>query len=182
MENVRLVMFLFSIEDLQAAMQVAAKAIRYYEKLLKIPYPLPKLDLVAVPNFPTGAMGNWGLIVISMDKLATNRQHSSSKEWTETADVIASECAHMWFGSFVTMEYWGSAWLDEGFAAYLKFFGAGAGLPGYHPMKNFFASTDVPGFELDQMSLSHPLALSDDEMFIDGHTVLRFDAITSQKV
>lgn len=137
---------------------------------------------MAIPNFPTGSMGNWGLIIISLSELTLNDGHSSSREWVETANTVSSECAHMWFGSLVTMEFWGSAWLDEGFATYLKFYGAEAGLPGYHPMSDFFYSTDVPGFNLDQMTLSHPLALTDEEMFVNGHTVLRFDAITSKKV
>ena len=43
-------------------MQVQEFVMAHYEEEFGIEYPLPKLDLIAIPDFVTGAMEQWGLI------------------------------------------------------------------------------------------------------------------------
>ena len=41
------------------ALDVACKSLEAYNEFFDIPYPLPKLDMVAIPAFAAGAMENW---------------------------------------------------------------------------------------------------------------------------
>eukprot|EP00058_Branchiostoma_floridae_P012436 XP_002597924.1 hypothetical protein BRAFLDRAFT_79834 [Branchiostoma floridae] len=43
------------------ALEVAVKTLPFYKEYFKIPYPLPKIDLIAIADFAAGAMENWGL-------------------------------------------------------------------------------------------------------------------------
>lgn len=44
------------------AVEIGPMILKYYEKFFGIEYPLPKVDMVAIPDFSSGAMENWGLI------------------------------------------------------------------------------------------------------------------------
>ena len=48
---------------LGTALEVACVSLQTFASVLGVPYPLPKLDLVGIPNFAAGAMENWGLIL-----------------------------------------------------------------------------------------------------------------------
>lgn len=50
-------LFLFLLG--QFALQVAVKTLPFYDQWFGIPYPLPKMDLLAIPDFAAGAMENW---------------------------------------------------------------------------------------------------------------------------
>ena len=98
--------------------QLAATAgpviLEYYEQYFDIPYPLPKTDMVAVPDFKYGAMENWGLITYRESSILYDPVVSSQSDRDRVIEVIAHELAHMWFGNLVTMEWWTDLWLNEG--------------------------------------------------------------------
>ena len=87
------------------ALSCAVKTLEFYEKYFDIPYPLPVLDMIAIPDFSSGAMENWGAITYRESALLVDEEHSSvsNKQWV--ALVIAHELAHQWFGNLVTMEW-----------------------------------------------------------------------------
>ena len=79
----------------------------------KVPYPLPKLDMAAIPDYSSGATEHWGLITFRETNLIFNERESSSYNQQRVASVIAHELVHQWFGNLVTLEWWNDLWLDS---------------------------------------------------------------------
>ncbi|KAH7468565.1 Aminopeptidase M1-B [Phytophthora ramorum] len=58
------------------ALNVATKALSFFTERFGIPYPLKKLDMVAIPDF-LGAMENWGLVTYTETYLLVDEKLSS---------------------------------------------------------------------------------------------------------
>ena len=97
------------------------KALQYCENYYGIPYPLPKMDLIAVPDFAFGAMENWGAITFRENLLLSFPELTSKAGTQRICEVIAHEIAHQWFGNLVTPSDWKYLWLNESFATYFGF-------------------------------------------------------------
>jgi len=103
------------------ALDAGEKALKYLNKYFGIPYMLPKLDMVAAPDFASGAMENWGAILYRDASLLIDPKLSSDAAKRRVAEVVSHEIVHQWFGNLVTMGWWNDLWLNEAFATWLAY-------------------------------------------------------------
>ncbi|OWK56083.1 Thyrotropin-releasing hormone-degrading ectoenzyme [Lonchura striata] len=141
------------------ALNITRRLIEFYEDYFKVPYSLPKLDLLAVPKHPYAAMENWGLSVFVEQRILLDPSISSILYLLDVTMVIVHELCHQWFGDLVTPVWWEDVWLKEGFAHYFEFVGTDYLYPGWNMEKQRFL-TDVlhEVMLLDGLASSHPVS------------------------
>ena len=139
------------------SLDLAKKFLNYYEKYFKIKYPLPKLDLIAIPDFAAGAMENWGAITFRETILLYDKETSSTKTKQFIAEVISHELAHQWFGNLVTMEWWNDLWLNESFATYMATKIVHEFYPEWDLWDQFLETSMNSAMMLDALKTSHPI-------------------------
>ncbi|CAL9123593.1 unnamed protein product [Musa acuminata var. zebrina] len=138
------------------ALDVAVKTLDLYKKYFAVPYSLPKLDMVAIPDFAAGAMENYGLVTYRETALLFDDRHSAASNRQRVAVVVAHELAHQWFGNLVTMEWWTHLWLNEGFATWVSYLAADSLFPEWKVWTQFLDETTM-GLRLDALAESHPI-------------------------
>jgi len=144
-------------EQGEFALDVAVKTLPFYKDYFNIAYPLPKIDLIAIPDFAAGAMENWGLVTYRETALLIDPANSSAstKQWV--ALVVGHELAHQWFGNLVTMEWWTHLWLNEGFASWIEYLCVDFCIPEFDIWTQFVTSDYMRALELDALNNSHPI-------------------------
>ncbi|XP_058060069.1 aminopeptidase A-like [Anopheles bellator] len=147
-------------DNVLLALQTAVKIIEHYVEYFGIEYPLPKLDLAAIPDFVSGAMETWGLVTFRETSILYNEATGSTANKQRVVSVIAHELAHMWFGNLVTMKWWNELWLNEGFASYIEYKGMHEAFPEWGIKEQFIIDDLHSVMTLDATLASHPIVVS----------------------
>jgi len=127
------------------------------EKYFGIRYPLPKLDMIAIPDFAAGAMENWGAITFREAILLYDAKTSSTRTKQYIAEVISHELAHQWFGNLVTMKWWNDLWLNESFATFMATKIVNKFYPEWDLWDQFLGDAMLEAMSLDALKNSHPI-------------------------
>lgn len=143
----------------KTAADLGPKLLKHLEEFFDVPFPLPKMDLAAIPDFSAGAMENWGLITFRESNLLYEEGVSTKKNLQRIAIVIAHELGHQWFGNLVTPSWWTDLWLNEGFASYLEYTATDAIFPEWKMMDQFIVDDLQMVFNLDALKSSHPISI-----------------------
>ncbi|TMI18003.1 M1 family metallopeptidase [Candidatus Bathyarchaeota archaeon] len=138
------------------AFEAAQKSLEFYEKYFGIPYDLPKLHMIAVPEFAYGAMENWGAITFREILLHADKDTSTSTK-KSIAEVIAHEIAHMWFGDLVTMKWWDDLWLNESFATFMAYKVVDWAFPQWKIWQDFVKNSTGGAMARDGLNSTHPI-------------------------
>ena len=159
-------------------MENAVKIIDYFSDVFEIDYMLPKADLLAVHSFSHGAMENWGLVTYRTTAILWDAKFSDPRYKQRVAYVVAHELAHQWFGNLVTMSWWDSLWLNEGFATWVGWLAVDHFYPEWDYWTRFNADATQMALTLDSLEGSHPVQV-EVKNALDINQL--FDAISYQK-
>eukprot|EP01116_Phalansterium_solitarium_P017074 TRINITY_DN4120_c0_g1_i1.p1 TRINITY_DN4120_c0_g1~~TRINITY_DN4120_c0_g1_i1.p1 ORF type:complete len:889 (-),score=315.99 TRINITY_DN4120_c0_g1_i1:342-3008(-) len=165
-------------EQGEFALSVATRTLSYFSSYFDIAYPLPKLDMVAIPDFAAGAMENWGLVTYRETALLVDPLQSGVQGRQRVAEVVAHELAHQWFGNLVTMQWWDNLWLNEGFASYIGNQAVAALFPEWDMWLDFVNQYFSSALELDSLDNSHAIEI---EVKHSNEINEIFDAISYDK-
>ena len=145
------------IEHGRFSLDLAAKTLAFYEKQFDSQFPLPKMDMVAIPDFSAGAMENWGLITYRVVDLLFDEKTSGASTKERVAEVVQHELAHQWFGNLVTMDFWDGLWLNEGFATWMSWYSCNIFYPEWNVWQSYVTDTLQGALSLDSLRSSHPV-------------------------
>eukprot|EP00003_Mantamonas_plastica_P004287 TRINITY_DN13392_c0_g1_i1.p1 TRINITY_DN13392_c0_g1~~TRINITY_DN13392_c0_g1_i1.p1 ORF type:complete len:891 (+),score=339.84 TRINITY_DN13392_c0_g1_i1:2678-5350(+) len=160
------------------ALDVAVKTLEFFGDYFGVRYPLPKLDMLAIPDFAAGAMENWGCVTYRTTALLVDPTGSSAATKQRVAYVVGHELAHQWFGNLVTMGWWTHLWLNEGFATWVGTLAVDHVYPDYEIWKQFVHHDVGSGLKLDGMLSSHPIEVP---IYKSKEIDEIFDAISYEK-
>lgn len=146
-----------SAGSLNWALQHAAQTIDFFDEYFGVPYPLPKSDHVALPDFSSGAMENWGLVTYRETALLADPATASVSTRQYIATVIAHELSHQWFGNLVTMKWWNNLWLNESFATLMEYLATDALHPDWRQWDEFANNEGVAALRRDSIDGVQPV-------------------------
>jgi puromycin-sensitive aminopeptidase len=158
-------------------LEFGAFALRWLREFYGIPYPAEKLDLLAVPDFASGAMENVGAVIFRETGLLVDPAVATQAELVRVADVVAHEIAHMWFGNLVTMRWWNGLWLKEAFATFMEAMTVDAYRPDWRRWATFAAERNL-SMDTDGLRSTRPIEFP---VGAPSDADAMFDVITYQK-
>ncbi|XP_071139479.1 aminopeptidase N-like isoform X3 [Mytilus edulis] len=139
------------------SLDVGVKVLTYFEEYFNISFPLPKSDMIAVPDFAAGAMENWGLITYRETAMLYDPMESAETNKQRVAVVVSHELAHQWFGNLVTPSWWDDLWLNEGFASFVEYMGVDHVHPDWLMFEQIVVEDLQDVFNFDGLVTSHPV-------------------------
>ncbi|XP_050667538.1 aminopeptidase N-like isoform X2 [Leptidea sinapis] len=159
------------------ALSITPKLLAFYEDVFGEPYVLEKLDLIAIPDFSSGAMENWGLITFRETALLFDDKEGVPRDKQNVAIDIAHELAHQWFGNLVTMKWWNDLWLNEGFATFIEYVGVDHIEPKWNMLESF-SRDKMDLLKIDALKNTSPVS----RQVVDASEISqKFDEISYSK-
>ncbi|WEW59530.1 Aminopeptidase 2 mitochondrial [Emydomyces testavorans] len=145
------------IEHGRFSLDLAARTLEFYEKAFDSGFPLPKMDMVAVPDFAAGAMENWGLVTYRIVDVLYDEKTTGAATKERIAETVQHELAHQWFGNLVTMDFWDGLWLNEGFATWMSWYSCNKFFPEWKVWQSYVVNDLQQALALDSLRSSHPI-------------------------
>ncbi|XP_071514305.1 aminopeptidase Ey-like [Panulirus ornatus] len=140
------------------SLEIGPEMLVFYEYYFGIPFPLPKLDSIAVPE-SIGGMENWGLITYGESLLLYEEGVSAAANKQRVGFFLSHELAHQWFGNLVTPRWWSDLWLNEGFASFMEYLALDHAEPTWKVMEQFVVMDLQNVFTPDGLESSHPISI-----------------------
>lgn len=138
------------------AREIGGFSLSFFSRYYGIAYPGDKLDLIAIPDFASGAMENFGAITFRETALLVDEKRATRGELERVADVVSHENAHMWFGDLVTMRWWNGLWLNEAFATFMEMLAVDAFKPEWRRWDSFTVSR-AAALQVDGLKSTRPI-------------------------
>ncbi|HWB39599.1 MAG TPA: M1 family metallopeptidase [Candidatus Saccharimonadales bacterium] len=167
-----------NIKFTQFALDCAVKTLEFYNEYFDVPYPLAKCDFIALPDFASGAMENWGAITFREQALLVDPKNTSLHLTQYVANVVAHELTHQWFGNLVTMRWWTDLWLNESFASWMSYLAVDHLFPEWKVWTQFIVDEQGLALKLDALEHTHPIQV---EVKHPDEIRTIFDAISYEK-
>lgn len=159
------------------ALDIGKSSLEYFSRYYGIPYPGDKLDLIAIPDFASGAMENVGAITFRETALLVDAKNATRAELERVADVVSHENAHMWFGDLVTMKWWNGLWLNEAFATFMEMLAVDAWKPEWRRWDSFTVSR-AAAMQVDGLKSTRPIEFPVER---PEEAAAMFDVLTYEK-
>jgi puromycin-sensitive aminopeptidase len=159
------------------ALDIGKASLEHFAAYYDIAYPGDKLDLIAIPDFASGAMENLGAITFRETALLVDEKKATRAELERVADVVAHENAHMWFGDLVTMRWWNGLWLNEAFATFMEMLAVDAWKPEWRRWDSFTVSR-AAAMQVDGLKSTRPIEFPVDK---PEEAAGMFDVLTYEK-
>ena len=105
------------LEQLDTIFEQVAASLDWLEEYTGIKYPFAKYDLIILPGFQYGGMEHTGATLYNDTQMFLSENPTLDEELRRTK-LITHETAHMWFGDYVTMQWFDDVWTKEVFANY----------------------------------------------------------------
>ncbi|MGE0820972.1 MAG: M1 family metallopeptidase [Candidatus Binatia bacterium] len=156
---------------------IGAESLAFFSSYYGYPYPGDKLDLIAIPDFASGAMENLGAITFRETALLVDETSATRSELERVADVVSHENAHMWFGDLVTMQWWNGLWLNEAFATFMEMLAVDHCKPDWQRWTSFAVSR-AAALLVDGLKSTRPIEFS---VRLPSEAAGMFDILTYEK-
>ncbi|XP_015607564.1 aminopeptidase N [Cephus cinctus] len=132
--------------------------LKYLEKYTSIPFALPKMDEISIPDLVFGAMENWGLVTFREPEMLYEDGVNTTFTKQNVAKIISHEFTHQWFGNLVSPSWWKYIWLNEAFAGYFEFYITDQVEDNWRLMEQFIVRIlQESAFIIDSSETAHPL-------------------------
>ena len=131
--------------------------IEWLENFLQVDFPLPRLQMAAVPEFQYGAMENFGLLIFREKCFLAKEGKTSFRVLFNAAITVIHEIVHQWAGDSTSPKWWDSVWLNEGFASLMPYIILNESNPEWEMFSTFHLRQTEHALIADAVTSSHPI-------------------------